>query len=114
MGVAPSDLERGRPLEELRARWRAFLKPGDVALAWNESTIELMQQLCTPLPSVCLKAAYRGWRGERAQPGALEAVVRAEGLHVARVPLAGRAGERLGHAEAGARALHVAGESASG
>ena len=113
MGVAARDLETAGSLSELKARWRAFLGPDDLCLAWNKSSLDLMQALDADLApglvpaSLTLKAVYRGFGPARIKKGALDDVVAAEGLEWQPVPIAGRASERLGRAEAVARYLHA-------
>lgn len=112
LGLAVDDLDAATSLPELAARWRAFLNPDDVPVAWNKSSLDLMQQLGplvtsadVPTP-LTLKAVYRGLGAARLRKGALEDVVAAEGLTWQPVAVAGRARDRLGRAEAIARYLH--------
>ena len=105
-GLTREALEQGVALDQLRQRWVRFLRPDDVVIVWNQSTLKLMQQLTRPADGVNLKAAYRSFRQARAHPGSLDEVVRAEGLTCAPLPLLGRAGQRLAQAEAVARQLH--------
>jgi len=109
LGLAQSDFERAGSLSEVRARWQAFLKPDDLLLAWNKSSFDLMRELDAPRGHLTLKAAYRGYHEARARKGDLEAVVQAERLVWARAAVLGRAGDRLGRAEAVARYLHACG-----
>lgn len=73
-------LARGQVASEeaLRARWRAFLRPGDVVAAWNASTFGALADQLGPLPETLeLRPVYRSWRPHR---GDLDSIIAAEGL----------------------------------
>lgn len=107
LDLSQQDLEQAGSLSDLKARWRAFLKADDLVLAWNKSSFDLMRQLSDVPGHLTLKAVYRGLVRARIKKGALEAVVAAEGLNWERGRVPGRAGDRLGRAEAVARYLHA-------
>lgn len=113
LGLSSGDFERAGSLSELKARWRAFLRPGDRLVAWNRSSFDLMRQLDPVVTSgdapgeLSLKAVYRGLPAPCKRKGALEDVVAAEGLTWHPAAVSGRARDRLGRAEAVARYLHT-------
>jgi hypothetical protein len=109
LGLTQHDFDGACTLLELRDRWRAFLRPDDLLLAWNKSSFDLMRELETSAGHLTLKAAYRGYHEARARKGALEEIVEAERLAWTRAAVLGRAAERLGRAEAVARYLHSCG-----
>lgn len=83
--------------EELRARWRAFLRPGDVIAAWNASTFGALADELGPLPETLeLRPVYRAWRPHR---GDLDRIIAAEGLGTDAPCAVTRAQERLWNAE---------------
>lgn len=98
---APSHAE---PLSALRARWRSFLRPGDVSVAWNKGTLRLAKHHHFVEKGVVLKEVY----GNTTQRnfGTLDDVVAHDGLQpIVTPPITGRAGPRLANAHATALAL---------
>lgn len=92
-------LSRGVPIseEDLRARWRAFLRPGDVVTAWNASTFGALADHLGPLPETLeLRPVYRAWRPHR---GDLDGIIAAEGVGDGAPSAATRAEIRLWNAE---------------
>ncbi len=97
MGIERSELEAGVSPERLRSDWDAFSPPGDVVVAWNQSTLDLMMRFSAqPREHLLLKAAYASAR--TGAPGALEHVAAREQLDLETVAASGRAGPRLGMA----------------
>jgi DTW domain-containing protein YfiP len=111
MGLTQEQLDDALTPGELERAWSAFLRPGDVLCAWNQSTLDLLRSFCArPDKSVLLKAAY--FNLKRAS-GSLEHVVRHENI----LPSASeepRAFQRLGNAVALARLLNRIGNGADG
>jgi DTW domain-containing protein YfiP len=105
MGLSPSVLASAMTPSEFARAWSAFVRPGDVLGAWNQSTLDLLRSLCDrPERSALLKAAY--YNLKRGQ-GSLESVIAYEGITPAASAL--RADERLGNAVALAKLLHQLG-----
>jgi DTW domain-containing protein YfiP len=103
MGLSASVLEDALAAHEFERAWSAFLRPGDVLCAWNQSTLDLLRSHCArPEKSVLLKAAYFNLKRSS---GSLEHVVRHEDI----LPAANeepRAMQRLGNAVALAELLN--------
>lgn len=103
LSLSERDLAGATGLADLRAAWKAFLRPGDVVAAWNASTLAMHELLAPGVPGVQLKQAYANVR--RGAPGVLDEVLAREGLTAPSLALAGRAGVRLGNAYTIARWL---------
>ncbi len=102
MGLERQAVEGGISLDELREQWAAVSAHCTIA-AWNQSTLDLLQQLDHNDPTLLLKAVY--CNVERRGAGTLESVIAAESLDASPAPVRGRAAERLGNAVAIARHL---------
>lgn len=105
LGLDPEHFEHGCSLDQARQRWRSFLRSDDVLIAWNQSTLNLLPSLSNAVPSLALKGVYRGYPAARVTKGALDEVVRGEGLLAPHVAVPGRARERLGQLQAVVRLL---------
>jgi hypothetical protein len=102
MGLGAADLEGAlTPPELIRTFWD-FLRPRDVLVAWNRSSLHLLDAASAGAPlrheRVLLKAVYANVR--RRRPGMLEEVIAREGLDPEPLPLRGRAAQRLADAAA--------------
>lgn len=111
MRLSPDDLEQGARSDELACAWRSFLGPRDLVVVWNQSTLDVLEASGLTERGLSLKAVWAN-AVERA-PGTLDGVVARAGLWPERVPVRGRASERLGHALAVAEALCRRAESAA-
>lgn len=103
LGLRRDEVDAGLSPAAFQAEWSRFLGHADNLAAWNQSTLDL---LCDAAGfahgGVALKAAYHNLRRHR---GALEDVVRLEGLEPDVVP-GGRAEARLRNALQLAAFLH--------
>lgn len=96
MVLSPADLQQAVPSTEFVARWRAFLRPNDVVVVYNQSSLDLLAvDGVSPQRFVVLKAMY--FNLERSY-GSLDQIVRHEGLTVPASAVRGRAAQRLGNA----------------
>ncbi len=102
MGLEREAVEGGIALDQLCEEWAA-LTAGCTVAAWNQSTLDLLQQLGHGGPTLLLKAVY--CNVERSGAGTLESVIAAENLDAEPAPVRGRAAERLGNAVTIARHL---------
>lgn len=101
LGLGDEDLA---PAEAAETWFAGLLRPGDVLVAWNQSTLALLPPgVRDGHPVVQLKAAYCNLRGGRC--GSLEHVVEQEALPLDPSSVSGRAGPRLSAAAAMARWL---------
>ncbi len=75
--------------EELQARWRAFLKPGDVLCGWTAKALRHMQQE----PGLALKAAYCDFRKKPCGP--IDDLLENEGLKAGPAQFPGETGQAL-------------------
>jgi hypothetical protein len=80
-------------LEEVRAAWQAFQRPGDILAVYNSSTARLLPQL-TIRPISCLVLKAIDFNPER-RYSTLDHLVAAERLTVGPAKHPGRAGKRL-------------------
>jgi hypothetical protein len=89
-------LGAGRPVAELRDRWRAFVRDGDVVCSWGRYATALFVAAGGVLPEkrVDLRQAARVFA--RGKVGTLEDFVARTGAVVPSAVGAGRAGVRLG------------------
>ena len=113
MGLSAADFATGLSMDELPARWAAFLRPDDVVCVWNAHTRDAFTQVLGAVPgapSLVLKTAFCNLRHRAA--GELDALVEREGLDVTRAPAAGRAGLRLGQLREVARLVSALGRKA--
>ena len=98
------DLGRAESLSSLRNRWSAFLRPGDLVVAWNKGCLRLARHHQLLVEGVALKEVYGNTT--KRNFGTLDDVVRHDGLQPIAVPAAtGRAAPRLANAHAAALAL---------
>ncbi|HEX2732537.1 MAG TPA: tRNA-uridine aminocarboxypropyltransferase [Polyangiaceae bacterium] len=106
MELEPSDWSSSIGRDEFEQRWQQFMKPDDQFVAWNPNTSPSRVPQPSGVLPVCvsLKAAYHALGRT---PGPLEEIIDAEGLQPAANPCRGRAGRRLGNAEALARFLRA-------
>lgn len=86
MGVDPAALAQAGTEEELLARWRTFLRPGEVLCAWTSRSLDAV---AAPADSVLLKGEY--CNATRGPAGDLRDLVARHGLFCRPVPFAGRA-----------------------
>jgi DTW domain-containing protein YfiP len=107
MGLDLDRAERGGTVREVRQAWRAFSRAGDVVVAWNQSTVDLLRSgLEDSTPALLLKAVYCNVR--RGACGTIDEVLLRERLVPVAVPVLGRASQRLGNALALLRRLQSA------
>jgi DTW domain-containing protein YfiP len=96
MGLSAEDLQRAVPRSEFVARWRGFLRPHDVAVVYNQSSLDLLvAEQVSPERHVVLKAMYFNLNRSF---GSLDQIVRHEGLTPPASAVRGRASQRLGNA----------------
>lgn len=89
-----------------RDKWRAFLRPDDILVAHNESTLRLLTSVgCAPERWVSLKSVNLGVRA-----ATLEDTLAAVSVTPAAVRCGGRAGKRLANAVALTKHLHQLGQ----
>jgi DTW domain-containing protein YfiP len=98
VGLTRGELERGCALEEFRSRWEHFRRPGDVLLAWNQSSLDLLQSTGLAAEMILLKAVYCNLTQHRC--GTLDQVCDAADLVPAAPRFTGRGGRRLAQAVA--------------
>lgn len=104
LGWNETDLDRAKPIEAVRERWRAFLKPTDVLVTWNKGSANLARQHGLGQDVLVLKETYGNT--VVGNFGTLEQVIEREGLSAGPgIPVAGRASRRLANARAAARHL---------
>lgn len=103
MRLDTEQLSRATSPEEFRARWQTFLRPNDVLVVHNQSSLDLLAgQGLLPAQSVVLKAVYFNL-GRKF--GSLDQIVQREGLTLQPPEVPGRAAERLANAAALTRFL---------
>jgi len=90
-GLELADILAGVTHAEFRQDWDAFLNPRDIVTAWNQSSLDLVEQ---PVGKLTLKSIYCNLC--RGRSGHLESVLRREGLGPLEQPFCGRAGLRMG------------------
>ncbi len=116
MELTAEDLASGVNDDQLARDWRKFLGPTPLVAAWSQSTLNLVATLTNTTDSdsaadstansaadsaastVLLKAAYCNLR--RTTSGTLASVLEREGLAPFPTPFRGRAGRRIGQAQA--------------
>jgi len=104
MGLDVRAARNGVSVEELKRDWQSFLREGDVVLAWNQSTVDLLRSgLGDSSPALLLKSAY--CNVHPGAPGTIADVLQREGLEPLVVAVDGRARHRLGNALALLRRL---------
>ena len=90
MCLDATDLATGSPLSEVAAAWRAFVRPKDLFLAWNKSTVALWRALAELAPHIDDVAvpstrapgtSARSPADARPCGGAVSAAVAAESVH---------------------------------
>ncbi len=102
LGWSHNDLARAESKQSLQERWRHFVKPTDVLVAWNKGTGRLAGQHDLAVGNtLTLKQSYGNT--VVGHFGTLEQVVEREQLCVrTALPIAGRASRRLVNAQAAA------------
>lgn len=104
LGWTHGDLSRAEAIERVQGKWREFLRPDDVLVAWNKGSANLAKQHGLSSEVLVLKETYRNT--VVGNFGTLENVIAREGLQPgAALPLAGRAGVRLANAQVAANYL---------
>ncbi|MBL4635537.1 MAG: hypothetical protein JKY56_16880, partial [Kofleriaceae bacterium] len=99
LGWTEESLAGARPYSEVLEDWREFLRPGDVAIAWNKGTLRMAQAHGLLVDGIMLKAVY-GSVSKRTF-GTLDDVVAFEQLIAPEISeLSGRARTRIGNAMA--------------
>jgi hypothetical protein len=98
VGLTRSELGRGCGLEAFRSRWETFRRPGDVLLAWNQSSLDLLRGTGLAAEMILLKAVYCNLTQHRC--GTLDQVCDAAGLVPSAPSFSGRGGQRLAQAVA--------------
>jgi DTW domain-containing protein YfiP len=97
MGLTQQELARGTTVSEFVSDWRAFARPDDVLIAWNQGVLTLLTDVAPhggqQLP---LKSVYR--TVHPSARGGIEDIVAAEKLAPHVLPVRGRAASRLGNA----------------
>lgn len=96
MGFERPRLEAGIEAAALAAAWATFVRPDDVLVAWNQSTLTAARELIGATPAVALKAVYANARRTGAATGSLAEIAAREALVARAVPFAGRAQRVLG------------------
>jgi DTW domain-containing protein YfiP len=84
---------RALPLDEVRAAWELFQRPGDVMAVYNQSSARLLTQI-TNRSAACLVLKSVDFNPER-RYSTLDELVVGEGLAIAPEGPPGRAGKRL-------------------
>lgn len=96
MVLTAEDLQRSVSQAEFVSRWRAFLRPHDVVVVYNQSSLDLLAaESVSPQRHVVLKAMYFNLNRSY---GSLDQIVEHEGLMATASPVRGRASQRLGNA----------------
>lgn len=105
VGLPASALAAGCSLDELRDRWRAFIRDTDVVCSWGRYATSLFVATGAFLPAarLDLRQVARAW--SRGKVGTLEDFVAGLGVPCSSGPGQGRAGVRLGQIAAVARHL---------
>lgn len=99
MGLSECVFDGAVTIDALRADWTRFLRPDDVVVAWNNSTLRMHDFIVRrPHETVLAKRAYTNVR--KARPGMLEDVIAREGLSIPSLSIRGRASQRLANAHA--------------
>lgn len=93
--VSESQIRNGLSNEELRNRWRAFVRDDDVVCSWNAYALTILERRGAFIPAnrFDVRVGAARWLGSR--PGGIERIVSTLGLESASMG-EGRAGERLG------------------
>lgn len=108
MGLEAEHLAQGTTAEAARAAWRAWLRPDDVLVAWNQSTVDAARATLGPeFAPLMLKAVYANGRKQREAAGSLAEIAAEEGLEVHPAPPRGRAGVVLGQLAALLELVHT-------
>jgi len=96
MQLGAQDLSTAVSLAGFAEQWRGFLRPQDVVVAYNQSSIDQLSQAeLAPRRAVVLKAVYFNLGR---QYGSLDQIVDRERLRAEPCPVRGRAAHRLGNA----------------
>jgi DTW domain-containing protein YfiP len=96
MLLSAEDVRQAVSPEEFAARWRAFLRPHDVVIVYNQSSLDLLAiDRLSPKRHVVLKAMYFNLARSY---GSLDQIIRYEGLLASPSSVRGRASQRLGNA----------------
>jgi hypothetical protein len=103
------DFQQGVNGGDFRRRWQQFVKPDSIICAFNQSTLERLQKMTGPIKrSVTLKAVNCGVRFRT-----LDDLVQRLELTIQKLPIKGRAAERLASAVAYVRYLNCRAKSPS-
>lgn len=86
MGLTPADFQGAVTEPELRARWQAFMRPGEVLCAWSPRTLDAVD---APQDAACIKAAW--CNSDQGSSGSMADIVADLGLACPSVGFAGRA-----------------------
>ncbi len=104
MELSQARIDSGVSRAQARANWRAFTRSGDVHVAWNQSTLDLLQTLGPSDSPRCLKEIYSQFM-LRLDPawnrsGSLSEIARREGVEMHPGEFEGRADRRMAQLEA--------------
>jgi DTW domain-containing protein YfiP len=102
--IPEAALRAGISLPELHARWRAFLRDGDVVCSWGPYGLSLLTRERLLLPARCIDLRKVAGDHLKARPGSTEELCARLALPWQSLGL-GRGGERLGMAVAITRML---------
>ncbi len=95
----------GESLDAMKARWQAFLRPGDILVTWGGFAVGLAHADGIPLPAERLDLRHGTTRLAGARPGGQEAWLAKRGVAEPPAMGSGRAGERVAQLVAIARDL---------
>lgn len=96
MGLSDAHMTNAVTMSELSADWTRFSNDHDVVVAWNGSTLGLLESaVAGPRRSLSLKSVYCARR--RGPCGSIDDVLAREGLTAQPTDIAGRAGRRMGN-----------------
>jgi hypothetical protein len=97
-------LDTAESFEQVRARWRSFLRDDDVVVSWNKGTLRLAKEHGLVEEGLVLKQAYQNTTTRKF--GTLDDVVAHDQLVTTVAPsVVGRAAGRLANSHAAALAL---------
>jgi DTW domain-containing protein YfiP len=96
MQLSAEDVRHALPSSEFVARWQSFLRPHDVVIVYNQSSLDLLAaEGVSPARQVVLKAMYFNLARSY---GSLDQIVQYEALQGPACAVRGRASQRLGNA----------------
>jgi DTW domain-containing protein YfiP len=93
--LVSDDFQNAMSIEEARLAWSGFLRPGDKLAVYNEGVARMLAQLGTE-STPCLVLKSVDFNPEN-QYGALDDILKAEGIVITAAQHPGRAGQRLAH-----------------